>query len=65
MDIFENVKSNISMRSAAEAYGVKVNRHNRGLCPFHDGKREKSWKHSNSVIERGCAFLFSVTSDGY
>lgn len=38
MDIFENVKSNISMRSVAEAYGVKVNRHNRGLCPFHDDR---------------------------
>ena len=42
MDIFENVKSNISMRIVAEAYGVKVNRHNRGLCPFHDDRHPTS-----------------------
>lgn len=38
MNTFEEVKSNITARQAAERYGIKVNRHGMALCPFHNDK---------------------------
>ncbi len=36
MNIFETVKATVSVRQAAEHYGVKTNRNNMVCCPFHD-----------------------------
>lgn len=36
-DIFEAAKM-LDMRTVAEYYGLSVNRHGRGLCPFHSEK---------------------------
>ena len=38
MNIFETVKNNISLREAAQAYGLEVNRHGKSLCPFHNDR---------------------------
>jgi len=36
MNIYENVKRNISLREAALRYGVEVGRGNMAICPFHN-----------------------------
>lgn len=38
MSVFDEVKSQISVRDAAEYYGFKVNRAGLIVCPFHDDK---------------------------
>ena len=38
MNVFEAVKPNISIRQAAEMYGIKVNRNGMAVCPFHNDK---------------------------
>ena len=38
MNIFEEVKENVSVRQAAEYYGVKVNRNRMSRCPFHEDR---------------------------
>lgn len=34
MNLFETVKNNVSLREAAQAYGLEVNRHGKALAPF-------------------------------
>ncbi len=34
MNLFETVKNNVSLREAAQAYGLEVNWHGKALCPF-------------------------------
>ena len=36
MNIFETVKTTVSVRQAAEHYGLNVSRNNMVCCPFHD-----------------------------
>mgnify|MGYP002515092023 CR=1 FL=1 len=38
MSIFENIKDTVSVKQAAEYYGLTVNRSNMCCCPFHDDK---------------------------
>ena len=38
-DIFEKVKDQVKIADAVEAFGVKLNSRDKGLCPFH---REKT-----------------------
>lgn len=38
MNLFETVKNNVSLREAAQAYGLEVNRHGKALCPFHNDR---------------------------
>lgn len=38
MSIFENIKDAVSVKQAAEYYGLTVNRSNMCCCPFHDDK---------------------------
>ena len=38
MNVFENVKTSISAREAAEHYGIEVNRYGKALCPFHNDR---------------------------
>ena len=35
MNLFESVKAAVTMRRAAEHYGLKVSRSNMVCCPFH------------------------------
>lgn len=36
MNLFENVKAVVTVRQAAEHYGLKVGRGNMACCPFHN-----------------------------
>ncbi len=38
MNIFETVKNNVSLREAAQVYGLAVSRHGKALCPFHNDR---------------------------
>ena len=38
MTKFETVKAHVSMREAAESYGLSVKRNNMALCPFHNDR---------------------------
>lgn len=38
MSIFEIVKETVSVRQAAECYGLKLNRNNMARCPFHNDR---------------------------
>ena len=43
MSIYEIVKANVTVRQAAEHYGVEVQRNGMCRCPFHD-ERHTSMK---------------------
>lgn len=36
MNLFEAVKDSVTVRQAAERYGIKIHRNGMALCPFHD-----------------------------
>ena len=36
--VFETVKQSITVREAAQMYGIEVNRSGMACCPFHDDK---------------------------
>lgn len=36
--VFEAVKQSITVREAAQMYGIEVNRSDMACCPFHDDK---------------------------
>ena len=38
MDIFTMVKAAVTVRQAAEHYGLQVNRNGMALCPFHNDR---------------------------
>ena len=38
MNLFETVKSAVTVKQAAEHYGCKVNRGDMICCPFHDDR---------------------------
>lgn len=38
MNIFETVKAAVTVRQAAEHYGMKINRSGMICCPFHDDR---------------------------
>ena len=38
MNVFEEVKSRVSARKVAEAYGLKINYRGMACCPFHNDK---------------------------
>lgn len=38
INIFEQIKSRVTARQAAEYYGLKVERNGMACCPFHDDK---------------------------
>lgn len=51
--IYEEVKSAVTTREAAEHYGIKVNRSGMACCPFHDD-RTPSMKVDRNFICFGC-----------
>lgn len=38
LNVFEAVKDNVTMRQAAEMYGIKIGRNGMACCPFHKDK---------------------------
>lgn len=58
MSIFEIVKETVSIRQAAECYGLKSNRNNMACCPFHNDRA------SELETERGLFFLLRLRSQG-
>ena len=38
MDIFTTVKAAVTVRQAAEHYGLQVSRNGMALCPFHNDR---------------------------
>ena len=36
--VFEAVKQSVTVREAAQMYGIEVNRSSMACCPFHDDK---------------------------
>ena len=36
--VFETVKQSITVREAAQMYGIEINRSGMACCPFHDDK---------------------------
>ncbi len=38
MNIYETVKSLVTVREAAERYGLNINRHSMACCPFHEDR---------------------------
>ena len=37
-NVFEAVKQSVTVREAAEIYGIQVNRNGMACCPFHDDR---------------------------
>ena len=37
-NLFETVKQSVTVREAAQMYGIEVNRNGMACCPFHDDK---------------------------
>ena len=48
-NIFEIVKSAVTPRQAAEAYGLTAHRNDMARCPFHDDKTPKMWCDENNM----------------
>ena len=56
--LFQNVKSAVTARQAAEMYGLKVGRNSLACCPFHHDKTP-----SMKVDDRDYCFGCGVTGD--
>ena len=56
MNLFETIKAAVTVRQAAEHYGLKVSRNNMVCCPFHNDR------HSQPEAERGLLLLLRLWS---
>ena len=62
MTIYETIKVAISVKQAAEHYGLKVNRNGMACCPFHNDRHpsmntntlpaivDRTWKFKKGTI---------------
>ena len=58
MNIFQTVKENVTVRQAAERYGLKVNKNGMVCCPFHDDR------HPSMKVDKGfCCFACGAKGD--
>lgn len=62
MTVFEQAKSAIDMRTAAEGYGLHINRSRMCLCPFHDEHKPSAKIYSDSFHCFGCREHHDVIS---
>lgn len=72
MNFFETVKATVSVRQAAEYYGLKMSRNNMVCCPFHDDRTPSMKLNEDYFYCFGCgakgdvidfvAKLFDLTS---
>ena len=58
MTLFELVKQTVSVRDAAEYYGLQVNRSRICRCPFHDDQ------HPSMMLNQACSYCFSCGATG-
>ena len=58
MNLFETVKSAVTMKQAAEHYGCKVNRGNMICCPFHNDR------HPSMKLNRDYFYCFGCGAHG-
>ena len=58
MNMFETVKSAVTMKQAAEHYGCKVNRGDMICCPFHDDR------HPSMKLNRDYFYCFGCGATG-
>ncbi len=58
MNIFKQIKENVTTRQAAEVYGLKVNRNGMVCCPFHNDR------HPSMKVDKGfCCFACGAKGD--
>ena len=58
MTIYENIKAAISVKQAAEHYGLKVNRNGMACCPFHNDR------HPSMKLNEDYFFCFGCGAKG-
>ena len=58
MTIYENIKAAISVKQAAEHYGLKVNRSGMTCCPFHNDR------HPSLKLNEDYFFCFGCGAKG-
>ena len=58
MNLFETVKSAVTVKQAAEYYGCKVNRGDMICCPFHDDR------HPSMKLNRDYFYCFGCGAPG-
>ena len=58
MNLFETVKSAVTVKQAAEYYGCKVNRGDMICCPFHDDR------HPSMKLNRDYFYCFGCGANG-
>ena len=52
MDIFATVKAAVTVRQAAEHYGLQVSRNGMTCCPFHDDRHPSMKLYLYHVVQR-------------
>lgn len=52
--MFEEIKESVSMRAAAERYGIRINRSGFARCPFHEEKTASLKIYDTSFYCFGC-----------
>ena len=67
-NIFEQVKNQVTARSAAEFYGIRVGRNGMACCPFHDDNHASAVAFNNrfycsacGINLNRCDFVMQVT----
>ena len=58
MNIYESIKAAISVKQAAEHYGLKVSRNGMACCPFHNDR------HPSLKLNEECFFCFGCGAKG-
>ena len=61
MNIFETVKAAVTIRQAAEHYGLKVNRNGMACCPFHNDRQPSLKLNQEYFFCFGCGAKGDVT----
>lgn len=52
MTIYETIKAAISVKQAAEHYGLKVNRNGMACCPFHNDRHGIQDRHGHYQVHQ-------------
>ena len=61
-NVFETVKQSITIREAAERYGIEVGRNSMACCPFHDDKNPSMKLNKDYFYCFGCGATGDVIS---
>lgn len=54
MNVFEAVKQSVTVREAAEMYGIEVKRNGMTCCPFHDDQNPSTKRNEEYFYCFGC-----------